>query len=415
MLTSIVSFSVIAASYQRFESQEETVMPWIHKKEHIFDEDDDTNTQLNSQDTTAREEQKSLLKTQMSLQDVAKVSTDLTNNQDETKLSQTLPRKFRYANNNKESEINTEQTEEPTQNTPNEVLNLTNIVQIHESQDSPPPIPPRYSGLTIAPARPPSRHIQSSEVDSIHAGDGSGTRVSFLRHSYAESSSVSYNDNRRSSYHYLQASVSDSSNRSSGVKIISVPDFEAPPIPKKIDPLNVALPTRKKGKKYVDSDNPMSYFVILLKWFLFLGSRMIALGGLFALTYSSLIIMLVTLASFIGHIAIMFVIITVNCDKKTRCWWKTLLISISSIFCLLEIGVKFEKYTRIMIIYWPLCFFENIVAAFISYRPDQVADIFDWWLAYLFYTTISTYILSVACMLFNTYVIIPRTYVIYDE
>jgi hypothetical protein len=440
MLTSIIAASVMATNLQRFESQEIKIMAWKQQ-----DYTDQTNVKSSFDFSMINKEQQDI--PERTEEECLHVTNDI-------QKSNTLPRKFRYTNNlTLKISNNIKSSHETVSNTSTSSSNeLQNTVPTKESSDSgndvqsdtidsenlqtncsqeqqeqvaeqnsdspPPPIPPRNS-IIIAPARPPLKHRESQRSQL------SGTsRVSFLRHSYAETGQRqdSFRHHRRSSYHYLPVSAGVSSNNSFEVKTISVPEFQAPPVPKiisvpntPVSPISVALPTRKKGKKYTRPEIPMAYFVSLMKWLLFIGSRLIALCGFLAFFYNSLVAMLVALGCVLLHWIIINAVISVNCDPTTKSRWKICILSFGSLYCLIELGTKFTKFTRIIAVYWPLCFLENIVASFMAFKPHQVEDITNWWNAYLFYTMCTTYILSTACLLFNTYIIMPQTYIVYDE
>jgi hypothetical protein len=155
--------------------------------------------------------------------------------------------------------------------------------------------------------------------------------------------------------------------------------------------------------------------IIFIHWFLFILSRVIAIGGLLTVAPLQLVTGLVSLACVVGHIGAMTAVVLVNSDRSTTRWWHCFALSVSSLYCLVEYGVKFEKITRIMVVYYTLCLAENFSAGFTVYRPDQTSVVENWWFIYLFYTTIVTSVLAVACLVFYRSVLQPKSYVIFYE
>jgi len=175
----------------------------------------------------------------------------------------------------------------------------------------------------------------------------------------------------------------------------------------------VQLPTRKKGRKYLEQDSAVGTGILLLHWFLFIISRVIALGGLLTVVPVQLVTGLVAGGCVVGHVAAMAAVVTVNSDRSTTRWWDSGILSLSSLYCLVEYGVKFERISRIMLVYYPLCFAENFAAGFTVFRPDQTSVVENWWFIYLFYTMLVTFVLAVACRVFYNVVLAPKSYVIY--
>ncbi|XP_059482169.1 uncharacterized protein LOC132200593 isoform X2 [Neocloeon triangulifer] len=390
--TSILSVTIFASKFSRFESQDANVAPWPHQK---LISDKHSNSQSRPLLKSSPQEQRT------------KKTSDVP---DSARALKFPPLTIVLPAGNTDSGIEADVPQSPP----------------------PPPLPPRASSL-LAPNRPPSRVLHSNEMDSI-LSENDYKKMPFLRYSYVERSermAASMDAaNRRSSYHYLQAIESDGSNRTSIVaasSIITPPDFPAPappeftslkPPPGKFDTVGrsaLQLPTRKKGRKYLESDSTAGIGILHLHWFLFFISRTIALGGLLTIVPYMLVAALVALGAVVGHVAAMAAVITVNSDRSTVKIWRSILIAASSLYCLVEFGVKFEKITRIMVIYWPLIFVENFAAGFFVYRPDATSVTENWWSIYFFYTMIVTYVLAVACLMFYKLVLHPRRYVIYYE
>ena len=175
------------------------------------------------------------------------------------------------------------------------------------------------------------------------------------------------------------------------------------------------LPKRKKGRKYLEQDSAVGISILLMHWFLFTLSRVISIGGLLTLAALQLVTALVSLGCVVGHVAAMVAVVTVNSDRSTTKWWRSVLLAVASLSCLVEYGVKFEKSSRIMMVYYPMCMAENFVAAFLVYRPDQTSIAENWWFIYLFYTMAVAYVLSVVCLVFYNTVLAPKRYVVYYE
>lgn len=194
-LTSIVSITIFAAKFSRFESQDGNRAPWRHQK-LISDKESKSQT-------------KSLLRSESLSSRYSRGKHDVVDS-----VMQLPHLSISTVIGNKDSGIEEDHPETPP----------------------PPPLPPRANTMA-APSRPPSRVMQSHELDSILT-EKDYRKMPFLRYSYAERSERTAERvdaaNRRSSYHYLQAIESDgSSNRNSkDVKtIILAPDFPAPAPP----------------------------------------------------------------------------------------------------------------------------------------------------------------------------------------
>ncbi|XP_065347825.1 uncharacterized protein LOC135944655 [Cloeon dipterum] len=384
--TSIISVTIFASKFTRFESQDSNIAPWQHQK--LISNKHSKCQRKPIYKAQSEEEQKTLRGDQPDSTKLAPLTIGL--------------------ERNKDSGIEPDMPETP----------------------SPPPLPPRASTLS-APSRPPSRVIHTNDMDSILSEDDF-KKMPFLRFSYVERSErltlQADVSNRRSSYHYLQAIESDSSKRTSSVSQphLSPPEFHAPappdfPAPAPPDKLStvarstVQLPTRKKGRKYLESDSTVGLCILHVHWFLFSISRVIAIGGLLTVVAEQLFAALMAAGLTVAHIVVMSVVLTVNSDRSTTKIWRSVVLAIASFYCLLEYGVKFEKISRIMLIYWPICFVENFAAGFIVYRPDLTMEMESWWFTYLFYTMIVTYGLAVACLAFYKVVLSPKRYVIYYE
>lgn len=193
-LTSIISVTIFAAKFSRFESQDGNRAPWRHQK-LISDKESKSQT-------------KALLRSESTNSRYSRGKHDVVDSVMQLPLLTISP-----AIGNKDSGIEEDHPETP----------------------SPPPLPPRANTMT-APSRPPSRVMHSNELDSILT-EKDYRKMPFLRYSYAERSERISEQvdmaNRRSSYHYLQAIESDgSSNRNSKEPtIILAPDFPAPAPP----------------------------------------------------------------------------------------------------------------------------------------------------------------------------------------
>jgi hypothetical protein len=195
-VTSIISVTIFAAKFSRFESQDGNRAPWRHQK-LISDKESKSQTKalLRSESLNSRYSR--------GKHDVVDSGTQLPHISISTVVG------------NKDSGIEEDHPETPS---------------------PPPPLPPRANTMA-APSRPPSRVMHSHELDSILT-EKDYRKMPFLRYSYVERSERIAERvdaaNRRSSYHYLQAIESDgSSNRNSkDVKpIIVAPDFPAPAPP----------------------------------------------------------------------------------------------------------------------------------------------------------------------------------------
>jgi len=202
-LSSIVTVTIFATKFSRYESQDSNRAPWRHQK-------------LIS-DKQSKSQTRSLLSSESHISNSA--PTEQISNAGNDVPDTAEPRLPRLTSSDATSG------------------NKDSGIEADESDFTPPPLPPRANTM-LAPSRPPSRIMHSNELDSILT-EKDYKKMPFLRYSYVErnerKAEMQEMSNRRSSYHYLQAIESDVSNRNSNdVKpIITAPDFPAPPPPDK--------------------------------------------------------------------------------------------------------------------------------------------------------------------------------------